>query len=983
MHPKSRGWTLPSALMVAGLVIGAIAAPMGRAATIGNGNPSPSADELAVTLPDPNHIGPVADYDGDVMQHNSVGDDACSFEIAGWEMANPSDGEFGARRLEGEVVIAHPPHGDAVINHHSEDYNFFVVPDNHNPVASDPNADYRYLLAEGNYQTGEPKEHGRIEVENEYGALPWNDAGEDGYFGIPPWVWPATGDRAIVEGYWIYDCGHGDPGYRSEIHPAWMVATIRNTMGYLIARGSARRGWVAPLGSDDASYSRVTKVDVWISSFGGEAVEDSLDELGPNGEDWWQPVNSRDYDFDIPLPPNKPSPDAQPVIQILDPAGTYWRPPGAVSPSFGAANITPATRDGYLHVHIPFSSVPTEPYMLFAKTIIAGWDVPAPEVQHLRITVNRWFVYEDMEDPDEAEYSPWAQSGDQNIFVRISDGGEDDEAGDFNCDSDSNYMPYCEPDNEENSYVDNASIDRFINGFDPLIVQFRAKEEDNPDENDDAGFAMQAFTAAEDWGVGTHVVYQSDDTFAGEYKDFNGSQVPGMAQDDQCEGEGPDGHPDSCFAVTYTISRITDPTTTTTTAPAHQYAQDPNSFTAKVVTPGSPEKPRRLLPLTFTFTNGTNTQVLHATTNNSGVAAPTDLLTLPAGTYTLTVAFAGNGLLAASSDTDTVTIERDFTSTALEVEPTVRWGHQDPFTVTLLEPNDPPQTQGPLPIPGKNLTITLTGTLGSQTYAVGPTGSDGKATITPLMTLPPGNYTATACFAQDAWFLASCSTGQTVKVTFGFSSFATGGPINFSGGSNTATGDLHSEGSVLISGNSHVLSAATGERFEYVTTFSDIGTNNHYNKFQVPPLGIAPSYLRSTYCTGASTFMGVPVTYSVQSVTFKNDQVISGIYCVTGDIKIQSRVSGTVVLLATGSITTSGGNQMLETADPTGADVLLLSGATDVKAISIQSTDATFKGVIVSAGGVSLGSKSSTFDSGVLGTQVLVSGSNNLLKAPQ
>jgi hypothetical protein len=159
-----------------------------------------------------------------------------------------------------------------------------------------------------------------------------------------------------------------------------------------------------------------------------------------------------------------------------------------------------------------------------------------------------------------------------------------------------------------------------------------------------------------------------------------------------------------------------------------------------------------------------------------------------------------------------VTIERDFTSTALEVEPTVRWGHQDPFTVTLLEPNDPPQAEGPLPIPGKNLTITLTGTLGTQTYPIGPTGSDGKATITPLMTLPPGNYTATACFAQDAWFLASCSAGQTVKVTFGFSSFARGGPINFSGGSNIATGDLHSEGSVLISGNNHVLSAATGER---------------------------------------------------------------------------------------------------------------------------------------------------------------------------
>ena len=129
--------------------------------------------------------------------------------------------------------------------------------------------------------------------------------------------------------------------------------------------------------------------------------------------------------------------------------------------------------------------------------------------------------------------------------------------------------------------------------------------------------------------------------------------------------------------------------------------------------------------------------------------------------------------------------------------------------------------------------------------------------------------------------------------------------------------------------------------------------------------------------------MGVPVTYSNKSITFKNDQVVSGIYCVTGDIKIQSRVTGKVVLLATGLITTSGGNENLETADPTGADVVMLAGSTDVKAISIQATDSVFKGVIVAAGGVYISSKNSTFDTGLLGTQVLVSGTNNLLKAPQ
>jgi hypothetical protein len=903
------------------------------------------------------------------MQPNSVGDDRCSGEIAGWEMADPDDGEFGARRLEGEVVIGHPPHGDAFFNHHTEDFNFFVVPDNQNPIASDPNADYRYLLGEGNYQTGEDKEHGRVEVENEYGALPWNDAADSDYYGIPLWVWPNTGDRAIVEGYWIYDCGHGDPGYRTEIHPAWAVVALRNMMQGTIARGSNREGWVAPLGSDDASFSPATKADIWISSFGGEAVEDSLDELGPNGEDWWQPVNSRDYDFNIPAPP-KPAglpADAQPAIQIKEPPDDYWRPPGAVGPSFDLSNITTFERNGrtFAHVHIPFDSVATEPYLLFAKTIIVGWDVPAPDVVHLRITVNRWNVFDDIETTTGAEYSPWLASGDQNTFIRISDGGEDDEATTFDCDSDGNYMPYCEPDNGENSYVDNVSVDRFINGHDPLVVQFRAKEGEYPLENDDAGFASQAFTAADNWGVGTHFLRQNDRTFAGIYEDSTS----------QCEDE-PGG---SCYEVTYTISRITDPTTTTIGVPAVQYAQDPNHFTATVVTPGSPDKPRRLLPVTFTFSDGTNTQVLHGTTDDNGVAAPTDLLTLPAGTYTLTVDFAGNGLLTASSASQSVVIERDFTASSLTVPGNeLRWGHEDPMTVTLIEPNDG-QGEPPLPIPGKTLTVTLTGPLGTQSYPAGPTSLFGVATITPLMTLPPGNYTATACFAQDPWFRASCSAGQTVKVTGGFAGFSRGGPFTVSGGHNTTLGDVHVENGIVITGTSHVLSAAAGERLEYVTTFTDNSTGSIYNAFQVPALGIAPQYLRSSYCTGAASLMGVPITYSNGDVTFKNDQIVAGIYCVTGTIKIQSRVTGSAVLLATGKVTTSGNNQHLTTADPLGADLLMLAGSADANAIGLQQKDASFAGAIAATGGVVIGSTNSLYDGSLVGQSATLGGSSNTL----
>jgi hypothetical protein len=210
------------------------------------------------------------------------------------------------------------------------------------------------------------------------------------------------------------------------------------------------------------------------------------------------------------------------------------------------------------------------------------------------------------------------------------------------------------------------------------------------------------------------------------------------------------------------------------------------------------------------------------------------------GDYQLTAGFPGNGLLTASSTAQTVTIARDFTLTTLNVAAKIRWGHQDPFTVTLTEPNAG-QHQGPLPVVGENFTITLTGPLGTRTYPVGPTAVDGTATITPLMTMPPGDYHATACFAEDPWFKGSCSGGQTVRATFGYTSYASGGRITVTGGSNTAVGDLHSKGSLMIGGTSNVLAGGAGERFEYVTTFTDVGNGNQYNKVRVPPQAIAPA----------------------------------------------------------------------------------------------------------------------------------------------
>jgi hypothetical protein len=925
---------------------------------------APGAAEDPATLPVAGQAGPRPAWNPDTMQGPEICEASCSGSIAGWDLVVPGDRTGNvARRLEGEVVAGHLPHGDFYFNHGSEDHNIFVNPDNQNPLANFPAVNYETMLGRGNYLTGPDKEHGRVEVETEYGKHTWNDSP---YYGFPAWAWPNIGDRVLIEGYWICDCGHSPS--RTEIHPAWMVVTYRNAMQGSIARGSNRKGWVAPLGPDDKDYARVTRADVYISSYGGEAVDNIFDDddfYGPDFgmEDWWQPVNSKDYEFYITAPIDKPA-GAELMWKVLDPPSDFIYPPGYVSPSY---EITKTTKNGReaVRVHIPFTSVSNSLHLLFAKTILVGYDVKEPEVKQLRVNFTRFNVFDDLEGVEQASWSSWAHSGDQNAHIRVSNGIPDEgDPIEWVCDSDENYMAYCEPDEDENNYAE-ATFDRYLGPEDQLVISVRAKEGDQPlDENDGAGIADQAFTAAENFGVGTHTLRQQVAIWSGDF------------QEDECDGPG-----GACFETTYTVERIMTPTATSLGVPAVQYAQDPNLFTATVFTPGSPDKPRRRLPVGFAFTNGPGLQWLVDETDDNGLADPHDLLTLPAGDYLLTANFAGNGLLSSSFVTQTVTIAKDFTASTLDAPDEMRWGHHDPMSVTLIETNVG-QAEPPLPIVGKMMVITLSGLLGTQEFIAGPTDAQGAATIEPLLTLPPGNYEAVACFVEDAWFLGSCSVPQPVKVTAGFAGFAKDGPITISGTGHTSLGDLHSETSIDLHGTSHTLSAAAGERLEYATTFTDGSTGSTYNLFQVPPLGIAPQYLVSTYCSGAADLLGVPITYVTGDFTAKNNAVLSGIYCVTGNIKIQSRVTGTATLVGAGplsTITTAGGDQNLTTADPTGADVLLLTAAQVAKAITLGANEARFTGAVVAGGGVEVSSIESVVDTAIIAKTITVKGDRNVL----
>jgi hypothetical protein len=79
------------------------------------------------------------------------------------------------------------------------------------------------------------------------------------------------------------------------------------------------------------------------------------------------------------------------------------------------------------------------------------------------------------------------------------------------------------------------------------------------------------------------------------------------------------------------------------------------------------------------------------------------------------------------------------------------------------------------------------------------------------------------------------------------------------------------------------------------------------------------------------------------------------------------------------TITTAGGDQNLTTADPTGADVLLLTAAEVAKAITLGANEARFTGAVVAGGGVEISSIESIVDTAVIAKTITVKGDRNIL----
>jgi hypothetical protein len=212
--------------------------------------------------------------------------------------------------VEGTVLDSVAARHDFPFTHDSHDWCFFVKPD--------PGFE-RFLSDTPSRVNGQAA----IEMEWEIKRFPLKYR-------------PMAGDHAWVMGRWVFDCGHPEGGYRTEIHPPRAVAFTR----------------LAPtfFAGDDAP-SLTNRTFVFIHGKGGY---------------FDAPVGGRDYEFDIPLP-RRPSPAAQLRTRVLDTDGA-----GSVPTPI----LTPLPSQAKVRFRFPLASRPARPDQSFGAVVACGWREP-------------------------------------------------------------------------------------------------------------------------------------------------------------------------------------------------------------------------------------------------------------------------------------------------------------------------------------------------------------------------------------------------------------------------------------------------------------------------------------------------------------------------------------------------------------------------------------------------------------------------------
>ena len=174
---------------------------------------------------------------------------------------------------------------------------------------------------------------------------------------------------------------------------------------------------------------------------------------------------------------------------------------------------------------------------------------------------------------------------------------------------------------------------------------------------------------------------------------------------------------------------------------------EPAGFRAQVTDVTKPSEIVMGATVTFTLSDGINTQTATAITDSTGLAAANPSLTVPPGNYTLTVSMPRYGKHAAASTTVAYTVERR--PTLIVYNGDLSAAYSDPATVSGVLTDKLNGT----PLSGQTVSFTL----GTQS-ATATTDSTGSASSIIVINQPSGNVTVTISFAGNSIYLPSADT---------------------------------------------------------------------------------------------------------------------------------------------------------------------------------------------------------------------------------
>jgi hypothetical protein len=253
-----------------------------------------------------------------------------------------------------KFMAVHPTVEDDPETHLSYDFNFDIRPDGPRAflMGGDP------AKKTGNFEGNEP-ETGRVHVEREQIAL-------------PTFAWPERGDRISLNGSWIWDCGHWQPGgERTEIHSYRALWVERRSSPHSPTGEAEGDVYV----STEKTYAGIEE-DCAHKTKGDVAAFKACLAQEPD----WQDVTGS-YSFALRAPP-RPSAKAQLRWRVVD-RGSRG----------GTARLRVTSAERGVVVEVRVSS-PTGRRTVVAKQIFLRWsplrarDLP----EHLRVRFLRLLV---------------------------------------------------------------------------------------------------------------------------------------------------------------------------------------------------------------------------------------------------------------------------------------------------------------------------------------------------------------------------------------------------------------------------------------------------------------------------------------------------------------------------------------------------------------------------------------------------------------